>query len=223
VLVTAGSGWRTALLVRKTVDDGLTGLEYFLGVPGWLGGALYNNAHYTTELIADHVMKVQVITREGELKWLDRNACAFGYDDSRFHTSGEVIIAAQFSLQKGEKAKSLQLIQDSTRSRALSQPLGTPSSGCYFRNVPNTPLLQQRFPQFAHKPLLSAGFLIDQAGLKKQRVGDIMVSEKHAAFLVNVGQGTSAQVAALAQHIKDEIRKQFSVELIPEVFWIGKR
>lgn len=217
----AGSGLQTALVVRKSVDAGLTGLEYFLGVPGLLGGAVVNNAHYQKELIGEHISRVEVITPQGEQRWLSQAECDFKYDHSRFHTSGELVTRVEFALQPGNPETSKELIVASTRQRATTQPLGLPSSGCIFRNVPNTPELQERFPQFKERTEVPASFLIDQAGLKGSREGAIEVSHKHAAFFINTGGGTSTDVLSLIDRVKATIKERYGVELTEEVFYLS--
>jgi UDP-N-acetylmuramate dehydrogenase len=220
-LVVVGAGTLTPLAVRESVTAGLTGLEYFMGVPGTIGGAVYNNAHYLTHLIGQYVKNVTVITKKGELKTLPQAECDFAYDHSRFHSSGEIIFSVEFELAKGDAATSQTLIKEATLYRAKTQPLGEPSSGCIFRNAPNTPELQKLFPQFAERSHVPGGFLIDQAGLKGAKEGDIEVSQIHAAFFVNKGQGTTQDVKKLIARVKTTVRERFGVELQEEVFYLG--
>ncbi len=218
--VIAGAGIKTALLVRKTVDLGYTGLEYFLGVPGTLGGATYNNAHYLQDLVGEHINRVEVITRDGSIHWLSHEECGFGYDYSNFQETKEIIFAVEFKLNRGDKDSSMQLIREATEYRARTQPLGLPSSGCIFQNTPNTPELQARFPQFKDRSHVPGGFIIDQAGLKGTRIGDVEVSDKHAAFMINKGQGTAAQLKQLVTLVKERVKAEFGVELQEEVFYL---
>lgn len=217
-LVRAGAGFKTALFVRKTIDSGFAGLEYFLGVPGKLSGAIFNNAHYLSDLVGEHIHRVEVVTSTGEVKWLSHEECQFGYDSSVFHESGDIIIQAEFLLAKGEKAHSMELVKEATIYRAKTQPLGEPSSGCYFQNASNTEKLKQRFPQFAERRECPSAFLIDQAGLKGTKVGGIKISEKHAAFFINTGSGTSQEVEELAKLVKQRVQELYEVELKEEVF-----
>lgn len=219
--ILAGTGWKTSLFGRRTLDLGLTGMETFLGVPGFLSGAIVNNAHYLEDLIGQFIARVQVVTPEGETKWLTHDECDFSYDHSRFHHSGEVVVAAEFTFSQGDVAESQSKVIKATQYRATTQPLGEPSSGCYFQNVPNTPALKEKFPQFAERKSIGAGFLIDQAGLKGFRIGDIVISQKHAAFFINLGQGTSQQAKELETHVRQVIHDQFGVELTPEVFYLS--
>jgi UDP-N-acetylmuramate dehydrogenase len=220
-LFQAGAGTKMAALVSQAVAQGLTGLEYFLGVPGTLGGAIYNNSHYLNHLIGEHVHRVHILNSEHQLQWLDQAECDFAYDHSRFQTSKELIIQVEFALVPGSKDDSMALIKEATEYRARTQPLNLPSSGCIFQNVPNTDELRQLFPQFADKPRISGGFLIDQAGLKGEKEGDIEVSHKHAAFFVNHGGGTARDVRKLITKVKTSVKDQFGVELQEEVFYLS--
>jgi UDP-N-acetylmuramate dehydrogenase len=219
-LIRVESGISTARLVNQTVRLGLTGLEPFFGVPGKLGGAIYNNSHYTTELIGDYVDQVEVIDQEGQIKFIDHGACRFEYDSSRFHETNEVILRVDFELKLGDKQKSREIIKQSTQQRTRSQPLNLPSSGCIFKNVPNNDRLRELFPHFADQDYVPGGFLIDQAGLKGEKVNDIEVSQKHAAFFVNKGQGRAEDIKALVNKVKNTVKKKFGVELEEEVFYL---
>lgn len=219
-VVAVESGLRTALLVKKTVDAGLQGLEYFLGVPGTIGGAVYNNAHYLQDLIGDHVYQVKILDQKGQIVWLSHAECQFAYDQSRFHHTHEVILEIRFALAAGNQNDSLLKIKQATQYRATTQPLGLPSSGCIFRNVPNNENLSQLFPQYADKKFVPAGFLIDQAGLKGKSEGDIEVSHKHAAFMINKGHGTAQQVKQLITQVQHTVKTKFGVKLEEEVFYV---
>lgn len=216
----AQAGMKMAALVKKSLDLHLTGLEYFLGVPGTLGGAIYNNAHYLQDLIGEHIIEVEVINSQGDLETLTKAECQFGYDSSRFQSSKEIIWSATFSLRLGDYQQSKELVKKATLYRAQTQPLAEPSSGCIFQNVPNNDHLKKLFPQFAEKSHVPGGFLIDQAGLKGQNIGDIYVSDIHAAFLVNKGKGKSKQVLEMIRLIKDKVKDKFDVDLKEEVFYL---
>lgn len=219
-LLTAGAGTKMALLVKASLDAKLEGLEYFLGVPGTLGGSIYNNAHYLSHLIGDYVNRVRVIDQDGNDTWLTQAECDFGYDHSRFQKSHEIIFEVTFSLTDGDEVTSQAKVAEATRYRAQTQPLGEASSGCIFQNTPNTPALTKLFPQFADASHIPGGFLIDQAGLKGATEGPIQVSHKHAAFFVNTGGGTAAQVLSLIGRVKQTVKEKFGVLLQEEVFFL---
>jgi UDP-N-acetylenolpyruvoylglucosamine reductase len=98
--------------------------------------------------------------------------------------------------------------------------LGIPSSGCIFKNVPNTEELKKLFPKFVEADFVPGGFIIDKAGLKGLSNGDIEVSEKHAAWMINKGHGTSSQVKNLISEVKDRVADKFGVNLQEEVFFL---
>lgn len=221
-VVQVDAGLRTSLLVNKTVELGLAGLEPFLGVPGRVGGAVYNNAHFQDELIGTYVDQVEVLGVDNEVVWLDQDACQFSYNFSRFQTSDEIILRVKFKLTSSNANFSRQKMRQTTLYRIKTQPLGLPSSGCIFKNPANNDFLKQRFPQFKDKQYISAGFLIDRAGLKGQKQGDIQVSQEHAAFMVNLGKGTAQDVKKLIAQVKQQVNKKFQVELEEEVFWLGE-
>lgn len=220
-LLRAGAGLRTASLVRQSVEMGYTGLEFFLGVPGTVGGAVYNSSHYLEQLITQYVYRVRIVNEAGQLETLSHDDCQFDYDSSRFQKTNEIILSADFALKPGDKAASEKLLKESTQYRTRTQPLGLPSSGCIFKNVPNTPRLKEMFPQFADSTHVPAGFLIDQAGLKGTQLGQLEVSEKHASFMINRGGGTTQQLKELIKLVKNRVQAKFDVELTEEVFYLS--
>jgi UDP-N-acetylmuramate dehydrogenase len=220
-LIKVGAGLKTSLLVKKTVDLGYAGLEFFLGVPGTVGGAVFNNAHYLENLISDYIHRVEIINNLGNIEIIAADECEFGYDSSRFHHTGETILEVIFALKKGSLKKSQDLIKKATQYRAETQPLGLPSSGCIFKNTPNSPELKKLFPIFENRNFVSAGFLIDQAGLKGIRVGGVEVSTKHAAFFINSGNGTAADLKKLIGMVKKQVKDKFDIELEEEVFYLS--
>ncbi len=221
LLIKVGAGLKTALLVKKTIDLGCTGLEFFLGVPGTVGGAVFNNAHYLENLISDHIYQVEIITQAGEVKTINNQECRFEYDSSRFHNTNETILEVIFALKKGSLKNSQELIKKATQYRADTQPLGLPSSGCIFKNTPNSPYLKKLFPEFKNNLFISAGFLIDKAGLKGIRVGGVEVSNKHAAFFINIENGTVADLKKLVKLVKNKVKDKFGVELKEEIFYLS--
>lgn len=219
-LIRADCGIKTSDLVTKTVSMSLAGLEPFFGVPGKLGGAVFNNSHFQTELIGNYITQVEVLTPLNQIIWIPQSECQFEYDHSRFHESGEIILRVEFLLKKGDKQNSRQIIKDSMIYRANTQPLHLPSSGCIFKNVKNTPQLKKMFKDFEDREYISAGFLIDKAGLKGLREGGIEVSAKHAAFMVNHGGGRAKDLRELIKKVKQKVSDKFGVELKEEVFWL---
>ena len=228
VTFSAEAGIKTSQLVNKAVGLGGTGLEGFIGVPGTLGGAIYNNAHYLTNFIGNYVKNVLAFHVKNNKEIIfSHEMCQFAYEQSAFQNDDQlVILTVTFSLKKDDpeliKAK---LVQSQLR-RQNTQPLHLPSSGCIFRNPQNTDYLRQLFPQFAKAEFIPAGFLIDRAGLKNHQCGAIVVSDQHAAFLVNMSdqlkvQASATDVKKLINQIQTAVKEQFKVELKEEIFYLG--
>lgn len=203
--VRAEAGVACAQIARYTARLSLTGLEFMAGIPGTVGGALAMNAGCWGGETWQKIFQVETIDRLGEVKVRP----AADYQATYRHVSGplnEWFIAGHFQLEAGDKARSLAEIHDLLEKRNLSQPTGLPNCGSVFRNPK---------PEFAAR-------LIEQAGLKGMRVGDAVVSEKHANFIINNGSATAADIEELIAKIKDIIFNQYGVRLVPEVCIIGR-
>lgn len=219
----ADCGIKTSALVGRVVADGGAGLEGFIGVPGVLGGAIYNNAHYLKDLIGDKITQVEAFDLETEkIIFISRENCHFAYEKSIFQTNKNLVIfSAFFSLNKEPKLELKDKLRAAIEKRELTQPLDQPSCGCVFQNPANTKHLKELFPQFSQAEFIPAGFLIDQAGLKGANEGDIKVSEKHAAFFVNLGHGKAKDVKKLIDRVKAVVLEKFGVILKEEVFYLN--
>lgn len=201
------SGTLVNQLVNEANRHGFAGFAEFLGLPGTVGGAIYNNSHYFKHLIGDYVTSVTAITKQGSLKKFSLAECGFSYDQSAFQTNGATIISADFLLKPGDPDELSTLAQKALNLRRSSQPLEAKSAGCMFKNP-------------AHFPH-SAGYLIDQAGCKKLQVGQAMVSEKHANFIINLGQATAKDYVALSNLVLKRVYQKFKVHLEREIFFLG--
>jgi UDP-N-acetylmuramate dehydrogenase len=228
--LTAESGVKMSKLVAFANQSGLGGLEVFMSVPGTLGGAVFNNSHFRPEkgeFIGNLVESAEIllIDREvyslaerdlaspenledlkGEIKKVGRDWFKFGYDYSRLHDEQGVILKVKFILKKVDpeklKARSMELLKD----RNSRQPVGQSSCGCMFRN---------------HNGV-SAGKLIDEAGMKGKKVGGAVVSDKHANFVINSGGAKAVEVLKLMDLIKAAVKRKTGIELQPEIFMIGE-
>jgi UDP-N-acetylmuramate dehydrogenase len=216
-IVQADSGVPTNLLIRYTLDQGLAGLEDMLGLPGTVGGAVYNNSHHLDKLFGDHIIEVVAISLEGEIKKYGQKELKFDYDYSLFHKTKETILSASFQLKRGDKEALWEVANAAVKRRATTQPLGVPSSGCMFKNIPLADAMRLGTPD----TIQSVGYLLDKAGLKGLRVGGASVSEVHANFIVNDGTATSQDVLDLVKLIKAKIKVKFGVDLSEEVVIIN--
>jgi UDP-N-acetylmuramate dehydrogenase len=132
--VVADAGVNLMELVNKSVAEGLTGLEWAAGIPGTVGGAVRGNAGAYGGQISDNFIGAEVM-RGSKQFILDNKNCGFGYRDSIFKRNNDLIISAEFQLQKGDKLKSRDKIKEILADRKSKQPLEFPSAGCVFQNV----------------------------------------------------------------------------------------
>lgn len=214
-IVEADSGVTANYLIRYTLDEGLAGLEDMLGLPGTVGGAVYNNSHHLDKLFGDHIIEVEILDHAGKIKKYTNAECQFAYDYSIFHKTKEVILSASFQLSRGDKTALWSIATEAVKRRSSTQPLGLPSSGCMFKNISLADRMRLGVPT------ASAGYLIDKAGLKGLRVGGAVVSDVHANFIINDGTATSSDVLALVDTVKQKIKDKFGVSLVEEVIPIG--
>ena len=201
------AGTPLSLIVSKAVKKNLMGLEWAVGIPGAVGGAIYGNAGAFGRTMKDTVKSVEVFdTKTEKVKILKDKDCKFSYRDSIFKKNKNLIIlSAIFQLKKGKKSEIKKKIKENLHYRKERQPLNFPSAGSVFKN-----------------PLgFSAGELIDKCGLKGKRVGNVKISEKHANFIVNLGNGKAKDVIKLIKLIKREVKKKFSVTLEEEIQYVG--
>lgn len=188
------------MLAQRT---GLAGFSFAYGIPGTVGGAIRMNAGAYGGEIAQ-VLETVVFWENGKIQTLPASALNLSYRHSRFMDGNALILRAVFRLTPGDPDAILSEMQELMNRRRDKQPLEFPSAGSTFKR-----------PVGAF-----AAALIDQCGLKGLRVGDAMVSEKHAGFVVNAGNATCRDVLALMKKIQEIVREQTGFTLEPEVeFW----
>lgn len=213
--ILVSSGFPVVRLVTEAVRKGYGGLEYHLGLPGTVGGAIYMNSKWTNPLtyFGDSLLYAYIIDNDGEEKKVDRDYFKFAYDYSILHDTKEILLEAVFRLKK-ELPEMLKKRADSAfLYRKETQPTGS-SCGCFFRNV------SEEVKSELNLPSSSAGYLIDKAGLKGTQIGDFIVSDKHSNFIINKGQGNPADLLRLLTLIKEKVKEKFGVELKEEVIVI---
>lgn len=202
-------------LVRWTVSRGVAGLEAWAGTPGTVGGAIYGNAHFQGRLISELLRRVMLLSPAGEELSAGVEAMEFGYDYSRLHRTGEIVISADFRVGGGDPPALRETARESLAFRKRTQPLEKASAGCIFQNPDPA---RDRVPDGIP---LSAGALVDRAGLKDAREGGARVSPRHANFIVNDGGATAADIARLIERCRRGVRERFGVELRDEIVRLG--
>ncbi len=182
-------------------DLGLTGLEFAHGIPGSVGGGVYMNAGAYGGELCQVAVKTTALLPDGTLWEAEGADQAFGYRTSAFQQKQAVILSAEFQLEQGDPEEITGKMQELANKRRTSQPLEKPSAGSTFK-----------------RPVGGfAAALIDEAGLKGKGVGGAAVSEKHAGFVVNLGDATAADVLATMELVQKEVYEQSGIHLEPEV------
>jgi UDP-N-acetylmuramate dehydrogenase len=194
-------GVKLSKLITETVHAGLTGLEYMVGIPGTVGGAVRGNAGVPGWEMKDFVIEGNIIDLEGNMQKIQKEDFQFGYRDSILKKTGAILLSVMLVLQKGNKEECQKRMQELQIARLAKQPQGK-SCGSFFKN----PTKEQ-----------PAGLLIDQAGLKGYQIGGAKVSELHGNFLMNTGKATFDDFMQLASYIKKTVFEQFHIMLEEEV------
>ncbi len=185
---------------------GLSGLEFACGIPGSLGGACFMNAGAYDGQMSDVLKSVQVLTPSGEVRTIAAEDLNLGYRQSRIKDESLYVLEATLSLSYKNSEQIRETMDDLTVRREEKQPLELPSAGSTFKRP------EGHF----------AGKLIQDAGLQGYQIGGAQVSTKHAGFIVNVDHATCEDVLELIGHIQSEVKRQFNVEMHPEVRFLGE-
>jgi UDP-N-acetylmuramate dehydrogenase len=204
-ILRAGAGMPCAKVARIATRRGCAGAEFLAGIPGTLGGALAMNAGAFGGETWRLVKRVQTLDRQGNLFTRDPGEYHIGYREVK-GPPGEWFVSADLSMEFDPSVEGSQRIKSLLARRAETQPMGLPSCGSVFRNPPGD----------------HAGRLIEDCGLKGFRIGDAGVSEKHANFIINLGQARAADIEALIAHVQKNVAAAHGVQLIPEVKMIGE-
>ena len=215
-------------LVHQTATWGLSGVESLAGIPGMLGGAVRGNAGAYGGCIGEVCSEVQVLNAATlDVVSFPGEACRFGYRDSRFKREPElIVVSATLALAPGPTPDIRQRIAATLARRAARNLQCEKSVGSFFMNpVVSDQELVARFETEqqvrSRECRIPAGWLIDQAGLRNQRIGAVVVSALHANYLINTGGASARDVLLLARLVKDRVRAATGVQLREEVSCLG--
>lgn len=199
--VKVGAGYNLIKLANKLCRMGLTGIEFATGIPGTVGGAIYNNAGAYKSDMGYIVESIMVLTPDLEIKKLYNHDLNYHYRTSFLKENpGYICLEATIILKHGDKEEILEVIEDRKKRRLMSQPLEFPSAGSVFRNPKDN----------------FAGKLIEDIGYKGKMIGGAKVSEKHANFIINNGHATGEDIVKLINEIKEKVKKQYDIDLVLE-------
>ncbi len=211
--IEVSSGYPMGKLVKEMGEAGWQGFEYHLGLPGTLGGAIVMNSKWMkpVSFVSDTLTSASILTREGHIKTVGREYFAFSYGFSNLQKTGEILISAVFHLAKEDPEILKQRSQEALNYRKQTQPFGVHTAGCFFKNISDN---EKESHNLQSK---SAGFLIDQVGMKGVREGGFTVSDIHANFIINDGTGTREELQTLLAKIKGRVYDKWGLELKEEV------
>jgi len=215
VYLDVDSGVGVNRLVRYSLDQGLSGLEYFLGQPGTVGGAIWINAHNMAKkrFFGDIIVAATLFNLDKGLIKVPHDYFKFGYDKSSVQKTQEIILSAVCSFSRGNKEKLWEIARETLEYRSKTQPAGYFSAGCIFRNIKKSEAIRLATPEFT----LSAGFLIESVGLKGKTAGAASISPTHANFIVHKGQAKSSDVLKLINLAREKVFAKYHLRLETEI------
>ena len=202
----AASGTPLASVAAAAARNGLVGLEWMATVPGTVGGAVHGNAGAFGSDTASALIDARLLDLNGDIWNASLDDLEYSYRTSALQGTPTMVVRARFHGDPGDRASAVRRIKEIANERIAKQPLAQPNTGSIFRNPPGD----------------HAGRLIEAAGLKGTRIGDALVSEKHANFIVNAGTASAADVRALIRRCQAEVKARFGVDLVPEVELVGE-
>ena len=204
-VITCGAGVSLNRLCRFALEKGLTGLEFAFGIPGSAGGAAFMNAGAYGGEMKDVLVECTHLTQAGMPGSLRGEGLALGYRRSAYRENGCLITSLTLRLARGNPDAIRGKMEELIGRRKAKQPLEFPSAGSTFKRPEG----------------YFAGALIEECGLKGRAVGGAQVSEKHAGFVINRGNATSADILALIRLVQDTVYQEKGVRLEPEVRLLG--
>src|SRR5256712_3593723 len=207
--IRAGAGLKMMRLARIAADAGLRGFEFAIGVPGTVGGAVYQNAGCWGKELHEVLVEARGVQPGADRRTWSVEDLQFGYRTSALRDGplrGSLVIDATIQLERGDGEEAKRLMAKLTGERNQTQPIKTKNCGSVFMNPPGD----------------SAGRLVQPARSKGARQGAAVISELHGDVIVNQGGATAADVAKLIEHARVEVMRRFGVELVREVELVGR-
>jgi UDP-N-acetylmuramate dehydrogenase len=207
--VIADCGVKGPLLAQKACEASLTGFEFMIGFPGTIGGEVFMNASCHGQCISDYLVRYCLYDkRKKEIVYKEKSEMGFDYRKSNLLNGDYIVLGAEFDLKKADKNDIKELMDRNLATRRNIQPnLTAPNAGSVFKNPQND----------------SAGRLLDKAGVKGLELENVKVWDSHANFIVNKGNATSTDVLELMHRMYSAVKESFTIELQPEIVYIGDK
>jgi UDP-N-acetylmuramate dehydrogenase len=203
-ILEVGAGALDVNVSKYCLDNSLEGLEFLSGIPGVVGAALAMNAGAYNQEIADHLIKLEALDKDGNLITINKEDCGFKYRSNSL-SDKLIFTKAYLKVQPGDKSLIQEKIQKIQHAREISQPIRSKTGGSTFKNPPGNKAWQ----------------LIDQAGCRGLHVGGAMMSDKHCNFLINLGEATALDIEQLGEKVRQSVFKNSGIMLEWEIKIIG--
>lgn len=207
--VFASCGVKGPKLAQAAADEGLSGFEFMIGFPGSIGGDICMNAGAHGQRISDCLTSCCVFNRKSkEIEYKNKSEMGFSYRNSIIRSGGYVLLHAEFDLKKADEYEIKSLIDRNLEFRRNVQPsLKYPNAGSVFKNPEND----------------SAGRLLEKAGAKNFDYPNVKVWDNHANFIINKGNAQSVDVLELMLDMYNAVKEQYTIELEPEILFVGNK
>lgn len=206
-LITVGAGEPLPRLAWYAAEQGLQGLEWAVGIPGTVGGAVVMNAGAHNDCTANILVDTQILLPNGTLQMLQHSDLNYSYRSSSLQNSHCLVTQATFQLQPGFDPEAiLAKTSNHLEHRRSTQPYHLPSCGSVFRNPAP----------------YAAGWLVEQSGLKGFQIGGAQIATLHGNFILNCGGATATDIWQIIHHVQEQVERQWSIRLEPEVKILGE-
>ncbi|HIK37412.1 MAG: UDP-N-acetylmuramate dehydrogenase [Geminocystis sp.] len=206
-IITVDAGYPLPKLAWKMAKKGWLGLQWAVGIPGTIGGAVVMNAGAHQCSISDILINTTVASPNGKIETIPASQLDYSYRHSRLQQESCLVLQATLALKPGMgREEVMELTSKNFRMRRETQPYDKPSCGSVFRNP---------------KPY-AAGWLIEKTGLKGYQIGGAMVSHQHANFILNMGNATARNIFDLIRYVQERVEATWSILLQPEVKFLGQ-
>lgn len=214
VKVAIYSGTLLSLAINNLISNKVTGLQWFAGIPGTIGGAVFNNIHGGSHFFSEYLTGVDIIDEFGDIKYLSHDEMGFGYDHSKLQSDHKFILKAYFQLYKGDAKRAQETAIAWARAKKKKQPYN--SAGCSFKNIDRQQMSDLNIPSN------SWGYIIDNIlKLKGTKKGQAMISNSHAAFIETFPGAVAEDVMALLELIHQKASETINITPKTEIFFVG--
>lgn len=208
------SGAKIGDIIKVAAKKGLSGFEHFAGIPSTVGGALWQNLHFLspdrkkTMYIGDLLKSATILSATGEIKKVTKDYFQFDYDQSILHTSGDVVLIAQFTFTQEDPAVIHERITANLAWREEKHPVEAwkNSAGSVFKKIEGH----------------GSGRLIEQVGLKGHKIGGAQISDKHANFIINTGNASAKDIRELISLVQEKVKKELNLDMQVEISFVGE-